>query len=254
MVTLACFRVVVRIILYGPFPGFIEVSQYFEPSSFNCARLQLQQVYHSYASLRLALLHLGHQRTLQQNSIAKIRIQRCCSAFFFSVFPSSATACGFLVNHHDCGHRLSLSSAKKLPVRIPQSRREEHYIRHLHRLFVITLLLAYPRKRQPPMNQTLRQRFRTRLYLNRELSMASVRSSTGQTHQSSVVYKIDASGQASPMYKEGKPSLCKVVKTSNRPARPLRNHLVQERLCDARRAQHAFPAYLQRQHAAAYSD
>ncbi|MBJ2191231.1 MAG: DUF2723 domain-containing protein [Muribaculaceae bacterium] len=250
LVTLAVSAVVVGLILYGLVPGFIEVSQYFELFFVNVLGCSYNMGVLIYAILAVACFIWAISELYKQNSIAKIRISVLLSIFFSGIpFIGDSMWIPVIIMIAVIAY---LFVAKKLPVRILNL--------VVMSIFVIFIgyssyaLLLIRASANPPMNQNAPDNvFALASYLNRE-QYGERPLFYGQTHQSSVVYEIDAQGQASPMYKEGKPLYAKVVKTSTDQPDHYEITGYKKDYVMAPELNMLFPRIYSGQHAAAYSD
>ena len=210
LVTLALSAVVVGLILYGLVPGFIEVSQYFELFFVNVLGCSYNMGVLIYAILAVACFIWAIAALYRQKSVGEIRISVLLSIFFSGIpFIGESMWIPVIIM---AGLIAYLFMAKKLPVRILNL--------VVMSIFVIFIgyssyaLLLIRASANPPMNQNAPDNvFALASYLNRE-QYGERPLFYGQTNQSSVVYEIDANGQASPMYTEGRPIYAKVVKTA----------------------------------------
>ncbi len=210
LVTLALSAVVVGLILYGLVPGFIEVSQYFELFFVNVLGCSYNMGVLIYAILAVACFIWAIAALYRQKSVGEIRISVLLSIFFSGIpFIGESMWIPVIIMIALIAY---LFMAKKLPVRILNL--------VVMSIFVIFIgyssyaLLLIRASANPPMNQNAPDNvFALASYLNRE-QYGERPLFYGQTNQSSVVYEIDAQGQASPMYTEGKPIYAKVVKTA----------------------------------------
>ena len=210
LITLVVSAIVVGLILYGLVPGFIEVSQYFELFFVNVLGCTYNMGVLIYAILAVGCFIWAISELYKQKSVGKIRLSVLLSIFFSGIpFIGDSMWIPVVIM---IGLIAWLFMAKKLPVRILNL--------VVMSIFVIFIgyssyaLLLIRASANPPMNQNAPDNvFALASYLNRE-QYGERPLFYGQTNQSSVVYEIDAQGQASPMYKEGKPLYAKVVKTS----------------------------------------
>lgn len=210
LVTLAVSAVVVGLILYGLVPGFIEVSQYFELFFVNVLGFSYNVGVLIYAILAVACFVWAIKELYAQKSIGRIRLSVALSILLSGIpFIGDNMLIPVVIM---AAVIAGLFFAKKLPVRILNL--------VVMSIFVIFIgyssyaLLLIRASANPPMNQNAPDNvFALASYLNRE-QYGERPLFYGQTNQSSVVYEIDAQGQASPMYKEGRALYAKTVKTS----------------------------------------
>ncbi|MDE6813368.1 MAG: DUF2723 domain-containing protein, partial [Duncaniella sp.] len=197
LITLVVSAIVVGLILYGLVPGFIEVSQYFELFFVNVLGCSYNMGVLIYAILAVGCFIWAISELYKQKSVGKIRLSVLLSIFFSGIpFIGDSMWIPVVIM---IGLIAWLFMAKKLPVRILNL--------VVMSIFVIFIgyssyaLLLIRASANPPMNQNAPDNvFALASYLNRE-QYGERPLFYGQTNQSSVVYEIDAQGQASPMYK-----------------------------------------------------
>lgn len=250
LVTLAVSAVVVGLILYGLVPGFIEVSQYFELFFVNVLGFSYNVGVLIYAILAVACFVWAIKELYAQKSVGRIRLSVALSIFFSGIpFIGDSMLVPVVIM---AAVIAGLFFAKKLPVRILNL--------VVMSIFVIFIgyssyaLLLIRASANPPMNQNAPDNvFALASYLNRE-QYGERPLFYGQTNQSSVVYEIDAQGQASPMYKEGRALYAKTVKTS--PEQPDRYEITgyKKEYVMSPELNMLFPRIYSGLHTAAYSD
>lgn len=250
LVTLAVSAVVVGLILYGLVPGFIEVSQYFELFFVNVLGFSYNVGVLIYAILAVACFVWAIKELYAQKSVGRIRLSVALSIFFSGIpFIGDSMLIPVVIM---AAVIAGLFFAKKLPVRILNL--------VVMSIFVIFIgyssyaLLLIRASANPPMNQNAPDNvFALASYLNRE-QYGERPLFYGQTNQSSVVYEIDAQGQASPMYKEGRALYAKTVKTS--PEQPDRYEITgyKKEYVMSPELNMFFPRIYSGLHTAAYSD
>ena len=210
LMALVVAAIVVGLILYGLVPGFIEVSQYFELFFVNVIGLSYNVGVLIYAILAVASFIWAIRELYKQDNVKRIRWSVALSILLSGIpFIGSSMWIPVIIMG---GVLAYLFMAKKLPVRILNI--------VVMSIFVIFIgyssyaLLLIRSSANPPMNQNSPDNvFALASYLNRE-QYGERPLFYGQTHNSSVVYEADASGQLSPMYDEGTPQYSKVAKTS----------------------------------------
>ncbi|MCM1051103.1 MAG: DUF2723 domain-containing protein [Paenibacillus sp.] len=210
LMALVVAAIVVGLILYGLVPGFIEVSQYFELFFVNVIGLSYNVGVLIYAILAVASFIWAIRELYRQDSVKRIRWSVALSILLSGIpFIGNSMWIPVIIMG---GVLAYLFMAKKLPVRILNI--------VVMSIFVIFIgyssyaLLLIRSSANPPMNQNSPDNvFALASYLNRE-QYGERPLFYGQTHNSSVVYEADASGQLSPMYDEGTPQYSKVAKTS----------------------------------------
>lgn len=250
LVTLAVSAVVVGLILYGLVPGFIEVSQYFELFFVNVLGFSYNVGVLVYAILAVACFVWAIKELYAQKSIGRIRLSVALSILFSGIpFIGDSMLIPVVIM---AAVIAGLFFAKQLPVRILNL--------VVMSIFVIFIgyssyaLLLIRASANPPMNQNAPDNvFALASYLNRE-QYGERPLFYGQTNQSSVVYEIDAQGQASPMYKEGRALYAKTVKTS--PDQPDRYEITghKKEYVMSPELNMLFPRIYSGTHTAAYSD
>lgn len=250
LVTLAVSAVVVGLILYGLVPGFIEVSQYFELFFVNVLGFSYNVGVLIYAILAVACFVWAIKELYAQKSVGRIRLSVALSIFFSGIpFIGDSMLIPVVIM---AAVIAGLFIAKQLPVRILNL--------VVMSIFVIFIgyssyaLLLIRASANPPMNQNAPDNvFALASYLNRE-QYGERPLFYGQTNQSSVVYEIDAQGQASPMYKEGRALYAKTVKTS--PDQPDRYEVTgyKKEYVMSPELNMLFPRIYSGTHTAAYSD
>lgn len=210
LMALVVAAIVVGLILYGLVPGFIEVSQYFELFFVNVIGLSYNVGVLIYAILAVASFIWAIRELYKQDNVKRIRWSVALSILLSGIpFIGSSMWIPVIIMG---GVLAYLFMAKKLPVRILNIVVMSIFVIFIGYLSYALLLIRS--SANPPMNQNSPDNvFALASYLNRE-QYGERPLFYGQTHNSSVVYEADASGQLSPMYDEGTPQYSKVAKTS----------------------------------------
>lgn len=210
LITLAVSAIVVGLILYGLVPGFIEVSQYFELFFVNTLGFSYNVGVLFYAILAVASFIWAIRELYRQTSVKRIRWSVALSILLSGIpFIGNSMWIPVVIMAGVIGY---LFWSQKLPVRILNL--------VVMSIFVIFIgyssyaLLLIRSSANPPMNQNAPDNvFALASYLNRE-QYGERPLFYGQTHQSSIVYEADPSGQLSPQYSNGAPQYSKVTKSS----------------------------------------
>lgn len=210
LITLAVSAIVVGLILYGLVPGFIEVSQYFELFFVNTLGFSYNVGVLFYAILAVASFIWAIRELYRQTSVKRIRWSVALSILLSGIpFIGNSMWIPVVIMAGVIGY---LFWSQKLSVRILNL--------VVMSIFVIFIgyssyaLLLIRSSANPPMNQNAPDNvFALASYLNRE-QYGERPLFYGQTHQSSIVYEADPSGQLSPQYSNGAPQYSKVTKSS----------------------------------------